>query len=363
VCTNRQCPPPTTVSFCVQVGDICQHDNQCCTGVCNLVTATNGICAQITTQSCNPDGELCNGCGSCCSHFCGPYGPSNTDICQPASGCRVQGDLCHVNSDCCGGDPSNGLPGAGQVVCTPDPTYPTKIGTCSGPNVSNCPPANADAGTPGCSGGTCDPAGNICHFTGTAICQGGTTNVRNDCCACISTKTCCKPDAVGIPRCFLTTTCKAEGEICSFNGDCCGGVPCIPDSTGQLRCGAPGCNADAGPCCQAEGMVCTTNSDCCVGLPCTVPAGSLKGTCGLPVLPPSDMAQPPQPDLAGVDLAGADLSQPPAPDMAQPPICAVVGQSCLSAPCCPSPGVQCLNSLGATCSGGDTTCTCFLPIP
>jgi hypothetical protein len=312
--------------------------------VCNILAGTTvGTCAAIST-SCDVDGTICSGCGACCSHFCGPFGTFGSSICQPASGCHVQGDTCQTNSDCCGGDSTSGLPGAGQVVCVRDPTYPTKIGTCSKPNKSNCPP-----GTPGCTN-TCDPAGDICHQNPSPICSGDTTNVRNDCCSCISTKTCCQPDKVGIPRCNLTGSCVPAGGICSFSGDCCNGLPCVPDSTGTLHCAAM---------CVPVGGLCTTNADCCTGLDCIVPPGSLKGTCANPNPPPPDMARPIV-DLAGVDLRGRDLSMPPPGDMA---VCAQYGQSCSTTqPCCNSNVVPCTNTSFTTCKASDTNCSCFAPI-
>ncbi|HZS39154.1 MAG TPA: hypothetical protein VFF06_20120 [Polyangia bacterium] len=334
-----QCAAPSQVSFCTQIGDICAHDNECCTGICKLVSGQAvGTCAPLTNAACSVDGETCNGCGTCCSHFCGPFGNFGSSICQPASGCHVQGDTCRVNSDCCGGDPNSGLPGAGQVVCVPDPTYPTKIGTCSGPNKSNCP----TPGSPTCTN-TCDPAGDICHQNPTPVCAGSTTNVRNDCCACISTKDCCKPDKVGIPRCNLVGSCVQAGGNCSFSTDCCNGLPCVPDANGALHCGAM---------CVMQGGLCTTNADCCNGLTCVVPPGSVKGTCTNP-------APPPPTDMAGVDLAPTDLGTTPSNDMA---LCAQYGQACSTThPCCNN--VQCTNASFGACAAGDPNCICFSPIP
>lgn len=337
--TIRQCAAPSQVSYCTQVGDICSLDADCCTGVCNLVGASVGVCAAIST-SCSVDGTTCNGCGTCCSHFCGPFGSAGSSICQPASGCHVQGDTCRTSGDCCGGDAASGLPGAGLVACTPDPTYPTKIGTCSKPNKTNCPP-----GTPGCNN-TCDPAGDVCHLNPTPVCAGGTTNVRDDCCACISTKSCCQPDKVGIPRCNLVGACVPAGGNCSFNGDCCNGLPCVPDATGALHCGSM---------CVPQGGFCTTNADCCIGLNCIVPPGSIQGACDN-LTPPPDMGPPV--DLASHDLAGADLKAPP--DLAQ--VCAQYGQACSTTQkCCDA--VQCTNTSFQPCGPTDTNCSCFSPIP
>jgi hypothetical protein len=316
-----QCAVPSAVSYCVQVGDLCKHNEDCCTGVCTLASGqTVGTCSAIST-SCQVDGTLCNGCGACCSRFCGPFAPGGPAICQPASGCHVQGDLCHQDSDCCGGDPKSGLPGAGLIKCNPDPTYGGVIGTCGNPMASNCPP-----NTPTCKN-SCDPEGNVCHQTNTVVCQGGTTNVRNDCCACVSGKDCCQPDKTGIPRCNALTACVMPGGSCSFSGECCNGLPCVPDSTGALHCGAM---------CHMSGQTCTTNADCCTGLVCTVPPGSLSGTCGTP-------------------------TQGGSTDMATS-MCAQYGQTCSTTiPCCNS--VPCTATGGGACTASSPSCSCFSPIP
>ena len=205
VCNDQhQCASPGDVSYCAQVGDICRADSECCLGVCNIAAgAAAGTCAQITlTESCQVDGTRCDDCGSCCSNFCGPYGPGGPKICQPASGCRVEGNLCHRDQDCCGGDATSGLPGAGLIKCVPDPVYGNRIGTCGGPKASNCP-----NNEPTCKN-SCNPEGNVCHWTDTLVCGGNTTSQRNDCCECISGKDCCQLDPTGIPRC------KSDNRAC-----------------------------------------------------------------------------------------------------------------------------------------------------
>jgi len=322
---NHQCASPGQVSYCAQAGDICRGDGECCTGVCNLAAGSvAGTCATLST-SCQIDGTLCNGCGSCCSHFCGPFGSGGPDICQPASGCHVQGDLCRRDSDCCGGDASSGLPGAGLIKCEPDPTYGSRIGTCGGPQASNCP-----NGEPTCKN-SCNPEGNVCHFKETAVCAGDITNVRNNCCACVPDKECCQLDATGIPRCNTLDACVPAGGNCSFSGECCDHQPCLPDPvTGKLTCGST---------CVPLGGACTTNGDCCVGMLCDVTPGALAGVC---VIPP-----PPGTPDAGVPDSGPEDA---------PPICAYFGQACsVDVPCC---GTTCMNADFAECTATDTDCVC-----
>jgi hypothetical protein len=367
LCTAQgQCAAPSQVSYCTQVNDICHHDAECCTGVCNVIAGTNvGTCAAISV-TCGIDGTTCNGCDFCCSRFCGPFGNSGSDICQPASGCHVLGDTCKKNQDCCGGDPTlvaPGVNGFGQVVCTPDPTYP-QIGTCSRPDHTN--PNCTD---PNNCKNTCIPTGDVCHLNPAPTC-GANISINADCCQCVSTKTCCQPDRTGIPRCNLVGTCQGPGQDCTSAADCCNGLPCVPDSTGTLKCLSPpdggtfpdgGCTPPgAPPCCVAVNGNCTTNSDCCNGLLCLTPPGTLGGTC---INPTPDLGTPP--DLANVDLAGVDLATPPPPpgDMAM--CTATYGQSCTATgqPCCAG-GIPCIEpATGAACAGGSSTCICFLNIP
>lgn len=332
---SHQCAPPSTISYCAQAGDICRNDGECCTGVCSVKAGNSvGTCATITT-ACQIDGTVCNGCGSCCSHFCGPFGTGGPNICQPASGCHVQGDLCRKNSDCCGGDVASGLPGAGLITCEPDPVYGARIGTCGGPKASNCP-----GGIETCKN-ACNPEGNVCHFKQTLVCAGNLTNVRNDCCGCISGKECCQADATGIPRCNSLAACVPVGGHCSFSRECCGGQPCLPDpATGQLLCGSS---------CVATGGTCTTNHDCCTGMVCQVAPGAVGGLCEVPLPPP----------VTGPDAGAGDGSVGDDAATVDAPLCAFYGQACsLAVPCC---GSTCTNGLGNDCTATDTDCICFSP--
>ena len=348
VCDDEnRCAQPNQVSYCAQVGDICLADSQCCTGICNAEPgAAAGTCATITT-SCQIDGTVCAGCGVCCSHFCGPFGAADgPHICQPASGCHVQGDLCRKDSDCCGGDATSGLPGAGLVRCEPDPLYGGRIGICGGPKAGNCP-----AGLDTCKN-SCNPEGNVCHYKDTVVCEGSTTSKRNDCCDCISGKDCCQLDHVGIPRCNSLEACVPSGGNCSFSGECCDNLPCVPDPvTGKLTCGST---------CVPLGGSCTTNADCCTGMLCEVTPGSLSGVCIIPA-PPPPPPPPEVPDGAVIEPDSAVI-EPDAtviePDAPPPPICGYFGQACSPSVSCCS-GLSCVNNSFFACTVGDPSCFCF----
>jgi hypothetical protein len=307
-------------SYCTQVGDICYRAADCCTGVCNIAAgATAGICAQLNSPvSCAIDGTICAGCGSCCSRLCAPFAASGVNICQPASGCHVYGDLCRKDSDCCGGEPtSTNLPGAQLVKCTLI-AGTNGIGYCDHPKGS------------GGGGNACDPEGDVCHFQNYAC---SNSSDRNDCCACTAGKDCCKLDSLGIPRCNSINpndggTCVAAGGDCTFNGECCNSLPCVPNSAGQLTCGVGG--GDGGIC-VPQGGVCTTTGDCCAGQTCVVPPGALAGTCSTVATPPTDAGTP-------------------------PPVCAEIGQSCATTACCL--GLNCTGSMGASCGDTGAGCIC-----
>jgi hypothetical protein len=307
------------VSYCIQPGDVCDRSTDCCTGFCDKGTgATAGICKSLSTTGsggCTQDGIVCSGCTNCCSRVCAPYGPSGVSICQPAGGCRVAADLCRTASDCCGGDPTSGQAGAGRVQCNFASGVEPPLGTCENPN-------------------GCDVEGDVCGLqTGTNTCG----NARHDCCDCLPPKiNCCKPDRLGVPRCYGGSTgqcpggytgtepcCISAGQRCAFSAECCGGTPCVPDVSGVLRCLAP---SDGGPTCVASGDSCTATADCCTGLLCNIVPGSPFGTCG-------------------VSSGGT---------------CALFGQACSKkVPCCDSVSVTCVDNTTLGACTGANPCSCL----
>jgi hypothetical protein len=250
-------------SFCVQKYDICARDEQCCTGVCNKASDEDptGYCdgAPSVPSSCNTGGiagTICNSCGFCCSRSCAPYGPTGVFICQLPSGCRLNGELCREDIDCCGGDPDADLPGAGNGDCVIEP----------GASVGRCGNGNA-----------CTPQGDICHYKDSA-CDDSSTSAPNNCCNYLGNKSNCALDDVFVPRCDALPGCRESGEACSSSTDCCDGRPCIRDEDGHLVCAASECIP--------QGGVCTATADCCVGTECLIVPGAGSGTCGITDNPP-----------------------------------------------------------------------------
>jgi hypothetical protein len=196
---------------------------------------------------------VCDGCNQCCSRLCAP-GPSGRNICQPASGCHVTGDLCRRDEDCCGGDEDSGLPGAGNVICEIEDGK--SIGICRNPM-------------------SCNPQGNVCHKQD-YMCS--ISSARANCCGALGAMgDGCQLDALGVPRCNgMGTECRDAGETCASQADCCDALPCVPDMNGVLRCAdiPPG-----DPKCVMAGGGCSINGDCCPGTSCIRPPGSTVGVC------------------------------------------------------------------------------------
>jgi len=242
-------------SYCVQKGDVCRSGSDCCTGVCNSADgASVGICGDApagpSNCSAGAAGTVCSACNECCSRLCAPYGPSGVSICQPASGCHLTGELCRRDADCCGGDPTSDLPGAGNVTCTIEPG--AELGICR----------NAKS---------CSPQGNACHFKDYTC---SVSAAANKCCSGVGNSGECDLDDFGIPRCNgLGADCRAKGQDCASSSDCCDGRPCVADAAGHLECADP-----PGGCVAAEGS-CTVNADCCDGTRCVVLVGSTSGKC------------------------------------------------------------------------------------
>ncbi len=315
-------------SFCTQPGDICLNDLDCCSGICNITSGSVGTCALQPTGSANctgVDGVVCDSCGDCCSRLCAP-GPTGKFICQPATGCHVTGDVCQTDKDCCGGDSTSGLPGAGNIQCDKEPGEP--VGICN-------------------NGQACTPQGNVCHYKNyycdissasnsccsavgsSGRCLLGTDNVLRcngfDDSVCVGLNendrcSLCQLDSLGVPRCNGLGTCRLAGETCSNASDCCNDLPCVFDPVDQrLECGATISGCD-GPC--------TTNADCVAGSTCVTQTGSIQGTCQCPVVTPPDSG-------AGGTGSGGTPSTGGS--------CSLYGQTCTTDGDCCS---------GVPCSGG-----------
>lgn len=239
-------------SYCSQPSDVCRTGADCCTGICDVAEgATLGICGRTPGGASNcaagVSGLLCSDCNECCSRLCAPYGESGTSICTPPGGCRVTGEICQNDADCCGGDADSDLPGAGNSSC--DKAEGADVGVCR----------NAMG---------CSPLGNVCHLADYTC---SISAASNRCCDGAEPGA-CELDSLGVPRCSVpTATCAPAGAACASSADCCEGTPCTRDSDGTLRC--------RGEACVSDGQPCTAPSDCCSGLSCLLAVGAHTGFC------------------------------------------------------------------------------------
>jgi hypothetical protein len=350
-CQSGRCAKAYT---CQAAGDLCFSNTDCCGGVCSAADGGAGVCtvpAGLGSGGCRPLGQPCFSGENCCSRLCLDAG-GGAKVCAPTSGCRMTGELCHGDTDCCGSDTS-------RVICSLFTTDPPS-GRCTNPR-------------------GCQPVGNICGAYG--------ANARQDCCD--GHKAVCELTSEGVARCYggcpsgrcdrrcpngyaseNPDCCIAEGESCEFRDQCCDRLPCLPDAQGSLRCTRPaqpppdagtapdagstpadggsaspdagsvadggstsvdGGRPDAGPVdvCQPTGTICTSSGDCCYGLTCSVPAGASVGSC-----------------VGGSACGGS-------------------GQACrATTDCCG--GLLCVDTTGRRCLPDGTGCFCALllaPVP
>ncbi len=263
-------------SYCVQPGDVCDSDAQCCGGVCVMGEGELGYCGLLPQGGTDCGGERNNGllagsvcggqddCDSCCSRTCAPYGPSGLSVCQPAGGCRISGELCREDSDCCGGADEGTLPGAGGALClkqnASDPVGKCKYVGCA-PHGALCAPDDV-------SGLACGVAPPV--KDGQSCC--GKNAVVGDPCS---------PDDLLIPRCDVLAECVPNGGECGTSNDCCNGLPCIQNQDGIFACYEP-----PGGTCVESGGPCSSSADCCAGSMCLMDLGAGSGVCGRTELEP-----------------------------------------------------------------------------
>lgn len=326
-CCSKNCVSGTcrtTGAVCAPVGDRCYGDTDCCSFSCNLSdpNADAGFCQTLAvggTSSCSVAGEPCGSgsCAECCSRSCAPTVAGAT-VCSNVSGCRVDGDICEDDDDCCGG-PNSGYPSADSGSC-----------------VKNAP---------GDPFGRCQinqgPVGAVCSLV-TPVC-GGVSSAPSNCSDCFDNPKaeCCHIDSGGTPRCMASSAscesgfdgspgcCIAAGNACSNSTECCDGAPCLQDAGGTFRCGSS---------CSMVDAPCANTGDCCSGLVCSVPAGELTGTCKM------------TPTTSN-------------PDGGTGGTCSGYAQDCSSdSDCCPGMGLRCFESgANLSCSGlGPCTCTILL---
>jgi hypothetical protein len=279
----------STPSGCVADDADCNTNEDCCSGTCA------GTCTPLNA-TCKTAGNPCEQNGDCCSKYCDP-----DKKCSLASSYCVQpGDACLGDDDCCTGscDVANGAP----------------LGMC----------VELTATVTGCNG----RAGTVC----------------SDCSDCCS-RQCVAFGQTGIRICAPSNGCRATGELCLEDTDCCGGQQGGLPGDGNIFCDKePG--ASFGLCrnpvaCNPQGNVCQySNYECGLSAQrnncCNALGGS--GTCEI--------------DAFGVPRCNGLADN-----------CRITGETCSSSADCCSPGL-CVPDVGdvlrctaQTCQVAGATCT------
>lgn len=311
-CCNGNCADGVcSEEACLAEGVECSEGgNACCSGEC-----VDGSCADVNGElSCKVSGNACSDNADCCSKLC------DGGICQRYSSYCVQsGDTCTADSECC------------QGVC--DKGDGATYGYCRKPTVS----------TNACGGDLL--AGEVCD---------------SDCKRCCSRS--CAPNHTGVFVCQLSGGCRPSGETCTRDTDCCGGAE-ITDLPGSWAGSAAICKKESaddpyGICEQKGG--CTPRGDTCKysgdGSPscstsslsskpsnCCPTAGSPKGQCELdPLLVPRCGVGDPCREAGQTCASGADCcnGNPCVPDESgtlrcNDDVCVDDGGTCtVTADCC-----------------------------
>ena len=257
-CCSRNCQGGTCIPAytCNAPGDICTRTEDCCSGMCSpgASAADPGRCL-APSGGCTQDGVPCDGPSNCCTRRCVDLG-SGTTVCQPAGGCRMTGDFCDSTDACCGGT-NEADPG----------TQPSTYGVfCDGPG-----PDRRLGRTPRRvrhelqershlhERHELQPAGQHLRRVRRErlpelLRPGRLQRQRQDRLQAglerhpallrLSARrrhgTPCPDGYDGSnPLC-----CIAQGAVCQFRDQCCGGTPCVPDAEGVLRCAKPTTSCD-----------------------------------------------------------------------------------------------------------------------
>jgi len=241
------------------LGDKCELNKQCCTGVCDPNTQTcacpggqtncSGNCLNLQTDSAN-----CGACGNAC-----PNGQACVGgVCECATTLcvTVTGSICCL---------------AGQDCCK---------GQCVSLNTTqNCGACGTVCGSgQACINGTCQcaPGNNLCSVTNACI-------PANSCCTsadcAVSGQTCSGPGGTcACPAsqkpCSASNSCIPNASCCT-NTDCPSGQACV---NGLCECASAFCGNNT--CCGA-GRTCL-NNQCVCSNPFNPVACVFVGFCGSP---------------------------------------------------------------------------------
>jgi hypothetical protein len=351
---------------CRAQGDICGADSDCCAGVCTKTgTAATGTC-EVFSGGCVPDGEPTGGtcpAGSqdtvCCTNQCETTS-NGVSVCTPVQGCRPIGEACDPKApgQCCSG--SCIADAAGGGLCTKAVSCAPEGEICKIGSTDNCCRPAGFGGMPGklCLGTTCTQLA-----AGQTTCPTGVNGMVQDCLDDPAfpngNQLCC---CTGVRRCYggcpngtifgQGGCCIAAGQTCSFSDECCNGLPCVPDSTGTLRCGSA---------CKNDGATCGSDAECCDG-------SCYMGVCRLPPMTDAGLTCLPN-GQSCMPLDGGTIAMQCCSGMCVGGVCVMStcvqsgGNCTVNSDCC-SPNT-CVNGqcgtacapLGAQCTSGGQCCS------
>jgi hypothetical protein len=272
-CINGYCTPPE--EECVQLGDSCETDNDCCEGTC-----TSGVCSE--EEECVETGEMCGlvqdpsvvthvsmiDYGECCE----PLECTNNFCSPPEEECQDYGQMCglvqdpnvvtHVSmvdyGDCC--DPyicTNGVCGSGAQPCI-------QVGLSCLPESDCCGDASC---VDGFCANPCAGPNDRCVSGQIECCEGFCVSGQCEDCkpggyTCDSSSDCCEGYECSNGRCSKISTCNEADEHCDSTEDCCEGLSCSPNEV-CVEC------APAGDYCgdySGAGLSCCDDSYCLYGI-------------------------------------------------------------------------------------------------
>jgi len=158
LCTNGTCT--LSVSYCIQTGDVCYRGSDCCSGLCNTSGAgAAGVCAELATTgagNCAKDGTGVRRLHQLLQRPVPTLRPHRREDLPARQRLPRDNNLCVKDKDCCGGDPTSGLPGAGNVTCQLADNVLPALGVCRNP--LSCNPQGGICGLKNSTGPACTNA-------------------------------------------------------------------------------------------------------------------------------------------------------------------------------------------------------------
>lgn len=251
-CSSLYCDSNSSCAVgvpCKTRGDSCTADKDCCSDRCDGTCASSGDCS-VHGDSCYSDGD-------CCTHppgmnSCVWLGVTAGSRCL-ASTCRHESDVCTTSNQCCRGQCSNSNRcQSGSAACL---TYGLSCSEgdeccsdlCRGSGyqwscqkLDGCQPVGEPCNDDSvCCSKTCTDGHCASSTSGTGACLNEgepCLGVLGQCCSPLS---CIYDWFSTVSRCssLVQGSCRATGDACAFEAQCCNGARCVQNSSGDFKCG------------------------------------------------------------------------------------------------------------------------------